>query len=515
MDGYNNDQYENPEGGTNHRLFVPSHSHHRGSPLEEIRKKRRVDRQQEEEAFSLSMVDQSNENEGVDGSKGEMVACRSVCDEDNNSNMSLNSSDSEKRQSKQEKRQFKGGESDLNMSLSSSDLEKQDSEGLNIGNSKEIAGDIACEGDNDSNVSLTSSDSKKQGSEGHKSSCNEDVACCSISDEDHESYILPRHKYLTGDENYIALPVLDTYIDEAQVSSAIHNILSESDNNNEEVSPSLQNVDPTVASNDRHQGLSSIYEALASLGFDVALEATGGESSYLIRYKYPLTFLPRVIFEDVFRQTLLLNSIVSGVQLCIHAGRTDLSKGILEFGSDGNFSEDDPIPLVLKESHLFIMKSVLDTLARLSEGSTCGRGTQSPNSIFHIQLFLATLSHVTQNYLETLTSQNVDSMDERKVYVTDANNLQIAIQTLFHDTALAVSGNEKFFAIITQLETSLNAILSNLTEEETNRKLSDFVVLGQKIATVAAHMVLQLDDPQLVIENILFVLVTTLKLCSN
>lgn len=513
MDGCNNDDYENPEGGLNR--------HHQGNQLEEARKKRRVDRREEEEAFRLSMVNASHDIEDVNGSEGqrkdcgEEVAYRSVCEEDNDSSMSLNNSNSEKQKSNEKKSGCKVEESDSNMSLNSSDSEKQDFKGQYTSLSEEIAGGNACEDDNESNMSLTSNESEKQGLEGHKSNCNEEDSCRSVSDEDNESYSPPRQKYLADDENYIKLPALDTYIDEAQVSSAINNILSESDNNIEDVSPSLQNLDSTVASNDKHQDLSSIYEALASIGFEVASEANDGESSYLIRYKYPLTFLPGVIFEDLFRQTLLLNSIVSGVQLCIHAGRVDLSKGILDFGSDGNFSEDYSIPLVLKESHFFIIKSVLDTLARLSEGSTCGRGTQSPNSIFHIQLFLAALSHVTQNYLETLTSQNVDSMDELEVYVTDvANNLQIAIQTLFHDTAPAVSGNEKFFALVTQLETSLNA-MSNLTEVETCRKLSDFVALGQKIAMVAADMVFQLDDPQLVIENILFALVTTLKLCSN
>jgi len=469
-------------------------SDHHSSELMEQRKKRRIDMmlynrleeeiegsQQEEEDGSLSMGGHasSNEKDGVLVSKGPMrgcggeVVCRSVCHEiDNQSNMSSNSSDSEKQRSK----------------------------GHNMSYREEEVCGSACEEGSSSNMSLNSSDSEK---------------------EEYDSKLPSRRINNVADENYIELPTLDSAIDEAQVSSAIHNILSESDNNFlEEDCPPLHNLvkDTMVTSNDKHQNLSSIYEALASLGFLVTSEYIDGKTSHLINYKCPLAFLPDlpgVMFEDVFGQTLLLNSIVSGVQLCIHAGRVDLSQGILDFGSDGNFSEDSPVPPVLKESHLFIVQLVMDTLSRLSEGSTCGRGTQCPNSIYHIQLFLATVSHFTQDYLEALTSQNFDNMDELEVYVTDfANNLQITVQTLFHDIAPATSANQKFPVIFTDLEASLN-VMSNLTEAETCRKLSDFAVLGQRVARVAAYTVLEADDPQLVIENILFTFVTSLKLCSN
>lgn len=484
----------------------------------EPRKKRRVGIvlfHDEEEGKTCRPPQEEEEevkNDQTSGSSEKDVSSSiGPCGDDYDSNMSLNSSDSEMQGPNKERREYHGEttschsvceeENDSHMSLNSSDLENQESNEQICGRGEDNVSRGANQDDDDSDMSLNSSD-------------------CHSSDyeEENDSNVSSRRIYLAADEDYIELPRLDDDVGEAQVSSAIQNILSESDNNVEEANLRLQNLEKdvaTVAANDKHQDLSSLYEALVLLGFKVTSEAIDGETSYVITYKYPLAFLPRVAFQDLFRQTLLLDSIVSGVQLCIHAGRVDLSQGILDFGSDDNFSQDCPIPAILKESHFFIINLVMDTLARLSEGSTCGRGTQSPNSIYHIQQFLATLSHFTRNYLEVLTSQNVDSMDELEVYVTDvANNLQITVQSLFHDTAPAISGSENFVVLVTELEASLNA-MSNLTEAETCRKLSDFVVVGQRVASVAADMVLQLGDPQLVVENILFALVACLKMCSN
>ena len=313
-------------------------------------------------------------------------------------------------------------------------------------------------------------------------------------------------------EDFIVLPTLDDDNDEAQISSNIQMALSNCEENEDEMmSQDHEYLDTVTATNTRDapQVLGVFIDALALLGFEVSLKADDeADEIPILTYSPQNRSLTGSSIDQMIHEANLLCSVVSGVQLCIHAGRVDYSEGILQLASSFYSSTSSDAA----RSHSAFGKVVEGYLTILHQGSTCGRGSFSSNYTFHLQLCLSLLSHFVNSYAQFITKSYHCTNIEPAICELE-NQVKACMDLLLQVKRRDTKEGKTLSALMTELEAS-QPILPTVLPLESCAKLSESISLGQHLASAVAKEALKLNDPQLVLEKMMFRMCSFLKSAS-
>jgi len=311
-------------------------------------------------------------------------------------------------------------------------------------------------------------------------------------------------------EDFIVLPTIDDDNDEAQISSNIQMALSNCEKNEDEMmSQDHEYQDTLTNTRDAPQVMGVFTDALALLGFEVSLEADDEEDEIpILTYSPQNRSLSGSPMDEMVNEANLLCSVVSGAQLCIHAGRADYSEGLLHLARSFYSSTSADAAL----SHSAFGKVVEAYLTILHQGSTCGRGSFSSNYTFHLQLCLSLLSHFSNSYAQFITKSYNCTNNEPAIYELE-NQLKACMDLLLQVKITDTKEGKSLSALMTELEAA-QPILPTVLPLESCAKLSESISLGQHLASAVAKEALELNDPQLVLEKIMFRMCSFLKSSS-
>jgi|AntRauTorckE5430_2_1112549.scaffolds.fasta_scaffold00424_2 hypothetical protein len=309
-------------------------------------------------------------------------------------------------------------------------------------------------------------------------------------------------------EDYIVLPDIEDDEVEGRMSTNIKIALSDCEESEEDVL--AQEHDHENELNQDAPGAIGVFtDALKMLGFEImSVSNIEQETQPILTYNPQIQSLSGSDMDPLIIEANLLCSVVSGVQLCIHAGRVDCSEGILQLArSSTPLSHSDP-----SNNRFVFTQVVVNYLTILHQGSTCGKGGLSSNCSFHIQFALSVLSHFAKCNAQSI------------VLITDCANYDLCVSELERqlkacmDLLLQVGGQDlqegkTLSALITEIET-YQPIFSNLSPLESCTKLSESITLGQHLAIAIANEASTLNDPQLILEKVLFHVCNFLKSAS-
>ena len=354
------------------------------------------------------------------------------------------------------------------------------------------------------------------------------------------------------EEDYICLPTIDDQEDdEAQFSNAVDMVLSESEGSATDSEEECDDDDRSKASSvygsllsgeepmrkqhydEPSQFLRPLSDTLASVGFHLISIHSNSDSSFCeLRYNpqskadtldiNARNVDPGSIIFQWTSETKLLHSTVKALSLCVHSGRIDLSKAILDYAEKAMDSFENSEKGGARLIHINNLKRSIGLLKSLVEGSTGEWCSLSPSCAFHIQLCLTFLAHFVANYnnaiymcasLDVVTERDLsDIADQFKqhfeiyrglVYQDHTQRSDIGV-----DTKLRLAS---FSTILNEIE-SLAPSTLYVTPADSIINLARFFHLGQQLAHQSAIKADHLQDSQLVIESIMFNLHSAMKL---
>lgn len=306
---------------------------------------------------------------------------------------------------------------------------------------------------------------------------------------------------ITGNEDFVLLPPIDVQEDTHDIASHIEIALEQCDINESECSEDFKSEQSPFTR------MTTVSDALKNLGFQLS------EDNY-VSYTKELEHITNIDWLDGHIYFLKLTSnVISASKMCVHACRVDIANAILKlykiFIESRKDTDRSETQILFGKIHL--------SLTSFVEESTVGRGSSSPNIIFHIQLYFSTILRVLNGLIEEEIDLALSTEDEYEyVAVSSANSVAI---TQYIDLYTEIFTGEykmeerNLKSILLEVK-FIQPLSANLDFKHISLRQQNSILLGNLLSKAVSDESFQLEDPQLIVENILAKLCSILKTFS-
>lgn len=304
---------------------------------------------------------------------------------------------------------------------------------------------------------------------------------------------------IIGNEDFILLPTIDIHEDTHDIASRIENALEQCDN--DEIESNLY----SKAQQSPSAFMTTLTDALKNIGFELS-------EDNCLSYTNEIESITNIDQLDTHIYFLKLTSnVIYASKICVHACRVDIADAILKLYKIFIESRKDTNSL---ENQILFGKIHL-SLSSFVEGSTCGRASSSPSSIFHIQLYFSAILRA----MNCLIEEEIDlalSAEYEYDAVSSSNSVAIT-QNIDLYTEIFTREyrmeDRSLKSILLEVK-SIQPLSSNLDSKDVSLRQQNSILLGNLLSKAVCDESFHMEDPQLLVENVLSKLCSILKTFS-